>query len=122
MIGFIIGEEGFESIKLSFEGLFEGALVIFLIEMGVIAGQRLSDIKKAGPFLVVFAILIPTFNGMIGVIIASYIGLSIGGAVMFALLLASASFIAAPAVLRTAIPKANPQLVHHISTWNIVSF
>lgn len=110
VIGFIIGDEGFESIKLPFEGLFEGALVIFLIEMGVIAGQRLSDIKKAGTFLIAFAVIIPTFNGMIGVIIATYIGLSIGGAVMFALLLASASFIAAPAVLRTAIPKANPSL------------
>lgn len=110
VIGFIIGEHGFESIRLSFEGLFEGALVIFLIEMGVIAGQRLSDIKKGGPFLIAFAIIIPTFNGMIGVVVATYIGLGIGGAVMFALLLASASFIAAPAVLRTAIPKANPSL------------
>ncbi len=110
VIGYMIGEHGFESIKLSFEGLFQGALIIFLIEMGVIAGQRLSDIKKAGLFLIVFAVVIPTFNGIVGVTIATYIGLSIGGAVMFGLLLASASFIAAPAVLRTAIPQAKPSL------------
>lgn len=110
VIGYIIGESGFQSIKLGFEDLFFAALVVFLIEMGIIAGQRLGDIKKAGAFLVGFAILVPTLNGVIGVVVATYIGLSVGGSVMFGLLLASASFIAAPSVLRTAIRKANPGL------------
>jgi uncharacterized protein len=110
VIGYVIGERGFEPIKILFEDLFIGALVIFLLEMGVVAGQRLGDIKKVGPFLVVFAILIPTLNGTIGVVVATYLGLSIGGAVMFGTLMASASFIAAPAIFRTAIPKANPSL------------
>jgi len=110
VIGYIIGEEGFGSIKIVFDEMFTGAIVIFMIEMGIIAGQRLGDIKKVGPFLIAFAVIIPTFNGIIGVLVATAMGLSMGGSVMFGLLLASASFIAAPAVLRHAIPQANPSL------------
>lgn len=60
--------------------------------------------------MIAFAIIIPTVNGTIGVVAATYLGLSIGGAVMFGTLMASASFIAGPAIFRTAIPKANPSL------------
>ncbi len=110
VIGYIIGEDGFEPIKIVFDDMFTGAIVIFMIEMGIIAGQRLDDIKKVGIFLMSFAILIPVFNGIIGVLVATVLGLSIGGAVMFGLLMASASFIAAPAILRYAIPQAKPSL------------
>lgn len=110
VIGYIIGESGFQSIKIGFEDMFFAALVIFLIEMGIITGQKLGDIKKAGVFLIIFAIVIPTLNGIIGVVVSTYLGLSVGGAMLFGLLLASASFIAAPSVLRTAIRKANPGL------------
>jgi uncharacterized protein len=110
VIGYVIGNEGFAPIKILFEDLFVGAIVIFLIEMGIIAGQRLDDVKKVGAFLIGFSIVIPTLNGIIGVFAAAFLGLSVGGAVMFGLLLASASFIAAPAVLRTAIPQAKPSL------------
>ena len=110
VIGYIIGEEGFGSIKIVFDEMFTGAIVIFMIEMGIIAGQRLEDIKKVGPFLIAFAIIMPTFNGIIGVLVATAMNLSLGGSVMFGLLLASASFIAAPAVLRYAIPQAKPSL------------
>ena len=110
VIGYIIGEEGFSSISIVFDELFVGAIVIFMIEMGIIAGQRLDDIKKVGIFLTAFAIIMPTFNGIVGVLVATAMGLSLGGAVMFGLLLASASFIAAPAVLRHAIPEAKPSL------------
>jgi len=110
IIGYMIGQEGFGSISIVFDELFTGAIVIFLIEMGIIAGQRLDDIKKVGIFLIAFSIIIPTFNGIIGVLVATIIGLSLGGSVMFGLLLASASFIAAPAVLRHAIPQAKPSL------------
>ncbi|MDH3277628.1 MAG: sodium-dependent bicarbonate transport family permease [Nitrosopumilus sp.] len=109
-IGYLIGEEGFSSISIVFDELFTGAIVIFLIEMGIIAGQRLEDIKKVGVFLIAFSIIMPTFNGIIGVLVATVMGLSLGGSVMFGLLLASASFIAAPAVLRHAIPQAKPSL------------
>jgi len=110
VIGYIIGDEGFSSIKIVFDEMFTGAIVIFMIEMGIIAGQRLDDLKKVGIFLIAFAVIMPTFNGIIGVLVATGLGLSLGGAVMFGLLLASASFIAAPAVLRHAIPQAKPSL------------
>lgn len=110
IIGYLIGDKGFESISIVFDELFIGATAIFLLEMGIIAGQRLDDIKKVGLFLFTFSILLPTFNGIIGVLVATTLGLSIGGAVMFGLLMASASFIAAPAVLRHAIPQAKPSL------------
>ena len=110
VIGYIIGEDGFDSIRIVFDEMFTGAIVIFMIEMGIIAGQRLDDIKKVGIFLTAFAVIMPTFNGLIGVLVATGLGLSLGGAVMFGLLLASASFIAAPAVLRHAIPQAKPSL------------
>lgn len=110
IIGYVIGEEGFSSISIVFDELFTGAIVIFLIEMGIIAGQRLDDIKKVGVFLTSFAIIMPTFNGIVGVLVSTALGLSLGGSVMFGLLLASASFIAAPAVLRHAIPQAKPSL------------
>ncbi len=110
IIGYLIGDKGFESISIVFDELFIGAIAIFLLEMGIITGQRLEDIKKVGLFLFAFSILLPTFNGIIGVLVATTLGLSIGGAVMFGLLMASASFIAAPAVLRHAIPQAKPSL------------
>lgn len=110
IIGYAIDIDGFAPIKIVFDDLFVGAIVIFLIEMGIIAGHRLDDIKKGGAFLICFALAIPTINGIIGVLIATYLGLSIGGAVMYGLLFASASFIAAPAVLRHAIPQAKPSL------------
>jgi len=110
VIGYVIGKEGFESIKIVFDDLFTGAIVIFLIEMGLIAGRRLDDIKKVGLFLVGFSIIIPTINGIMGVFVSTLLGVSVGGAVMYGLLLASASFIAAPAVLRYAIPQARSSL------------
>ena len=58
VIGYIIGEEGFEPISIVFDELFTGAIVIFMIEMGIIAGQRLEDIKKVGMLLTAFAIII----------------------------------------------------------------
>ncbi len=110
VIGYIIGKDGFEPIKIVFDDMFTGAIVIFMIEMGIIAGHRLDDIKRVGVFLTAFAIAVPLFNGTIGVLVSTALGLSIGGAVMFGLLMASASFIAAPAVLRHAIPQAKPSL------------
>lgn len=110
IVGYAIGNHGFETIRIAFDELFIAGVMIFLLEMGIVAGHRLDDIKKSGVFLVGFALVIPTVNGMLGILIATYLGLSIGGAVMYGLLFASASFIAAPAVLRHTIPQAKPSL------------
>lgn len=110
VVGYLIGESGFKSIKIVYEDAFFGVLTIYLLEMGIIAGQRLDMVKKNGPFLLSFGILIPTFNGVVGVFVATIIGMSMGGAFLLGILFASASYIVAPAILRTAIPKANPSL------------
>ncbi|MFB5605379.1 MAG: sodium-dependent bicarbonate transport family permease, partial [Nitrosarchaeum sp.] len=110
VIGFLIGYDGFQKIKIVYEDAFIGVLSIYLLQMGIIAAQRLDVIKKNGVFLLLFAIIIPIFTGSMGVFVATNIGLSVGGSLLFGLLLASASYIAAPAVLRTALPKANPSL------------
>ncbi|MFB5606158.1 MAG: sodium-dependent bicarbonate transport family permease [Nitrosarchaeum sp.] len=110
VIGFLIGYDGFQKIKIVYEDAFIGVLSIYLLQMGIIAAQRLDVIKKNGVFLLLFAIIIPIFTGSLGVFVATNIGLSVGGSLLFGLLLASASYIAAPAVLRTALPKANPSL------------
>ena len=87
---------------------FYGVLTIFLLEMGLIAGQRISDVRKAGRPLLVFGLCAPIAQGTAGMLIANVIGISQGGAVIFAMLCASASYIAAPAAVRAAIPSANP--------------
>lgn len=110
IVGYLVGESGFKSIKIVYEDAFIGVLTIYLLEMGIIAGQRLDLVKKSGPFLLAFGILIPIFNGVVGVFIATLIGVSLGGSFLLGILFASASYIAAPAILRTAIPKANPSL------------
>jgi hypothetical protein len=110
VIGFLIGYDGFQKIKIVYEDAFIGVLSIYLLQMGIIAAQRLDVIKKNGVFLLLFAILIPIFTGSMGVFVATSIGLSVGGSLLFGLLLASASYIAAPAVLRSALPKADPSL------------
>jgi hypothetical protein len=78
--------------------------------MGLVVASRLPDLRRAGTFLIVFALAMPVLAGGLGVITANAIGLSVGGAAMLATLYASASYIAAPAAMRIAIPEANPAL------------
>ena len=78
--------------------------------MGMVAGQRLGDLKKVGPFLVAFGILMPLFHGCLGVLLGKYAGLSLGGTTLMGVLAASASYIAAPAAMRLSLPEANPAL------------
>jgi hypothetical protein len=78
--------------------------------MGMVAGQRLGDLKKVGPFLAGFGILMPVLHGCIGVMVGKCVGLSPGGTTHIAVLAASASYIAAPAAMRLSLPEANPAL------------
>lgn len=87
---------------------FYGVLMLFLLEMGLVAGERLRDVKQAGWKLVAFAIIAPIVQGCFGLVIFYLFGLSQGGAVVFGILAASASYIAAPAAVRVSLPEANP--------------
>ena len=110
VIGLVVGPERLASTDALFVGLFGGALTLFLIEMGVIAAERLKDVKSAGFGLVALAILIPLINGSIGAVLGALAGMSTGGVAVMATLAASASYIAAPAAVRIALPKASPGL------------
>lgn len=108
IIGLIIGERGWEPVQPFFEGGFRGALTLFLLEMGLLAAERLSDLRKVGPFLLGFGTLMPLVNGAIGVAFGHWAGLSVGGAAVLGTMAASASYIAAPPAVRLALPEANP--------------
>lgn len=110
LIGLIVGDERLRTTDGVFVQLFVGALVLFLIEMGVLAAERLRDIRSAGLKLLILGIAIPIINGSIGAIVGSTVGLSTGGIAVLATLGASASYIAAPAAVRIALPNASPGL------------
>ena len=90
--------------------IFRGALCIFLLEMGLVAGERMGDLFKVGPFLVAFGILMPIAHGFLGAWLGHMAGLSLGGCTVFAAIVSSASYIAAPPAVRLTLPEANPTL------------
>ena len=89
---------------------FQGVLALFLLEMGIVAGRRLEDLRKVGPFLLAFGIFVPLVNGALGVYLGKLTGLELGGATLLGVLSSSASYIAAPAAIRMSLPDANPTL------------
>ena len=110
LIGYVSGPPGMDKVAPFFVTPFQGVLALFLLEMGIVAGRRLGDLRKVGAFLVGFGILVPLVNGAIGVGLGHLTGLSVGGATLLGVLAASASYIAAPAAIRVSIPEANPTL------------
>ena len=110
VIGAIVGPQDITSIEPLFMGLFKGVLALFLLEMGLVAGARLGDLKRAGVFLVVFGLVTPVVLGVLGALVGQLVGLSPGGTALLATLAASASYIAAPTAMRIAVPEANPAL------------
>ncbi|MBM3373118.1 MAG: sodium-dependent bicarbonate transport family permease [Betaproteobacteria bacterium] len=110
-IGWMIGAEGFQPLKPVFGDLFRGLLAIYLLELGLVVGGRVPDLRRAGVRLVVFGLATPLVMGALGVLLGqALLGLSVGGSILFGVLLASASYIAAPAAMRMAVPEANPAL------------
>jgi len=110
-IGCIIGYDGFASVKPFFDKgdwMFKGALTLFLLEMGLVAGSRLADLKHAGAFLIAFGITAPIAHGALGVYLGSLAGLDAGSCTVLGAMAASASYIAAPPAVRMTLPEANP--------------
>lgn len=107
LIGFIAGPTGYEPVAPLFTGLFTGALALFLLHLGAVAGGHLGGVRQAGPGLIIFALAFPVVAGSIGVLAGSAIGMSTAGAAILGVLCASASYIAAPAAVGLALPRAN---------------
>ena len=108
VLGVATGASGFASVEPFFGGLFTGVLTLFLLELGIVAGRRLKDVKQAGAGLVVFGITFPLIAGVLGVTGGLLSGLSVGGATLLGVLTASSSYIAAPTAVRLAVPEASP--------------
>ena len=108
LIGIIVGPDRLSPTDPLFVGLFSGALTLFLIELGSIAANRLRDLDGAGLRVVILGIVVPLINGSIGAVLGSTARMSGGGVAVMATLAASASYIAAPAAIRIALPDANP--------------
>lgn len=110
IIGYIAGPNGIKPLDLLFFDLFKGVLAVFLLEMGLVAAARIADLRTYGVFLIVFAIVMPLIGGVLGTLLGWGLGLSVGGTMLLSILYASASYIAAPAAMRIAVPEANPAL------------
>ena len=107
-IGLVVGKEKFEAISPVFVSGFSGILCLFLLDMGLVAARRLRESKAISLRLAGLAIFMPLLNGCIGLGTALLIGLEPGTAAAFAILAASASYIAVPAAVRMALPEADP--------------
>lgn len=108
VIGFIASEEQAMGIKPFTTDLFKGFLAIFLLDMGITSGRKISDFMKMGWFPLLFAILIPLINGILVAFSSKYVCSSPSDGFILAILAASASYIAVPAAMKIAVPKANP--------------
>jgi hypothetical protein len=110
LIGWAAGPDGIRPLEPLFFDLFKGVLALFLLEMGLIAAGQVKALRERGMFLVAYGILVPVPMATIGALVGWSIGLSPGGTMLLAVLGGSASYIAAPAAIRIALPEANPSL------------
>lgn len=108
LIGFLTGASGWTAVSPFFDSGFKGALMLFLLEMGIVAGARIGDLRRVGPFLLAFGIVVPLLHGALGVVLGHLAGLSVGGCTVLGTMAASASYIAAPPAVRLTLPDANP--------------
>ena len=108
VIGWLASEQQALGIKPFTTDIFKGFLAIFLLDMGIVSGRNLNDFFKNGKLMALFAILIPLINGCVVALVSSTITSDIGDRFIFAVLAASASYIAVPAAMKIAAPKANP--------------
>lgn len=110
IIGIVADTKQAEGIKPFTTDIFKGFLAIFLLEMGMVTARRFGAFRKYGWFVGAFAIIAPIVNGAAVAVISGLVTADVGNRLMFAVLAASASYIAVPAAMRLAAPKADPGL------------
>ncbi len=111
IIGAIAAPSSLDKLTPFVDDIFMGVLCLFLFEMGMEAARRLEDFKRVGAILGVYGVVMPLIGGTIGSVIGTFVlGFSEGGAMLVAVLAASASYIAVPPAMRLAVPEANPSL------------
>ena len=110
LIGALAGEAGTAPIGAVFIDPFKGVLALFLLELGLVAGSRLAEVRRFGARLLVVGLAVPPLLALVGAAVGLMLGLSTGGVALLATLAASASYIAAPTAIRIAVPQAHPAL------------
>lgn len=110
VIGFVASDEQAQGIAPFTTDIFKGFLAVFLLDMGITSGRRLASFLKNGWFSLLFAIVVPIINGCIVAVSSGLITDEIGNRFLFTILAASASYIAVPAAMKLAAPRANPSL------------
>ena len=111
VIGILGGKAGAEELKPFVDDIFKGVLSFYMLDMGIIAAKRFSDFKESSGFLITFGLVYPIVGASLGLMLGRFLNLHIGDALILMVLMASASYVAVPAAMRTAIPKANMSLL-----------
>jgi hypothetical protein len=111
VIGLLAGTAGEEELKPFVTDIFKGMLSLYMLDMGLLAGKRLGELKKSGSSLILFALLYPIVFSFLGIGTSYALGLQPGDALLLTVLTASASYIAVPAAMRISVPKANMSLL-----------
>ncbi|MES2091013.1 MAG: sodium-dependent bicarbonate transport family permease [Pseudomonadota bacterium] len=115
IIGILTGESGRITMQPFAGDLFKGMLAFFLLDMGLLAARNMGGLKGKSPWLLAYAIVGPLVHACLALVLAAVLGMSPGNGALLMALAASASYIAVPAVLRQAIPEANPSLYFGMS-------
>jgi len=111
LIGWVVGESGFERVAPFFVTPFQGVLCLFLLDMGLSAGRGLRQgWRELDLGAVSFGLYMPLISATAAALMSLGLNLSVGDAALFMTLAASASYIAVPAAMRLALPKARPSI------------
>ena len=114
-VGLLTGEAGRAAMQPFSVDLFKGMLAFFLLDMGLLAARNLSGLRGRSPWLIAYGLLAPPVHASIALAMCALAGLPVGDTTLLMVLAASASYIAVPAVIRHAIPEANPTLYFGLS-------
>lgn len=109
-IGLIADSKQAEGIKPFTSDIFKGFLALFLLEMGMVAAKRFKAFRNYGWFAIAAALIVPPINGLLAIGLTTFGNIQAGDRLMLAILASSASYIAVPAAMRLAAPKADPGL------------
>ena len=108
VIGTVCGAQKVESVAPFFITPFKGVLCLFLLELGIVAARRMKDMSQAGWKIILLGCFLPLIHGIAGLVAGILSGMSPGGASVLGAMVGSASYIAAPAAVRIALPQASP--------------
>ena len=115
VVGILTGEAGREAMQPFSGDLFKGMLAFFLLDMGLMAARNLSGLRGRSPVLLAYGVFAPLLHAALAWGLCRAAGLPAGDTALLMTLAASASYIAVPAVVRYAIPEANPSLYFGLS-------